>query len=262
MPDPVDADPAKTSASRRAADIISMLVNIYGSKELFVNEYRSLLSNRLLSQFSYDTDKEIRNLELLKLRFGDAPLHQCEVMLKDVGDSKRINTNLHSFKTEDAAAIPANDIPNDENAPTNATANEANKALSEQPFPVNAIVLSAQFWKGSIERKIHFELMQLIICINANCDGHFVVRTPLICTFRFLPKCLKNLYISNSLISKKLSPPFPLISAADLLRSSARTLFCPIEPPLLSGLSSKKTRCVSQRRSPPALTCTLGHSRR
>ena len=153
-PDPVDADPAKTSASRRAADIISMLVNIYGSKELFVNEYRSLLSNRLLSHFSYDTDKEIRNLELLKLRFGDAPLHQCEVMLKDIGDSKRINTNLHSFKIEDTSAPTANagEMPNDENAPTNATANEANKELSEQPFPVNAIVLSAQFWDGLIRQ--------------------------------------------------------------------------------------------------------------
>ena len=53
-----------------SADIISMLVNIYGSKELFVNEYRSLLSNRLLAHCSYDTDKEIRNLELYKLRFG------------------------------------------------------------------------------------------------------------------------------------------------------------------------------------------------
>ena len=81
---------------RRSSDIISMLVNIYGSKELFVNEYRSLLSNRLLSQFSYETEKEIRNLELLKLRFGEASLHQCEVMLKDVGDSRRINTALHN----------------------------------------------------------------------------------------------------------------------------------------------------------------------
>lgn len=76
-----------------------MLVNIYGSKELFVNEYRTLLSNRLLNpnqfQFTYDTDKEIRNLELLKLRFGEASLHQCEVMLKDIGDSKRINNLLH-----------------------------------------------------------------------------------------------------------------------------------------------------------------------
>ena len=50
-----------------------------------------MLSNRLLSQFSYNTEREIRNLELLKLRFGEASLQQCEVMLKDISDSKRIN---------------------------------------------------------------------------------------------------------------------------------------------------------------------------
>ena len=61
-----------------SADIFSMLVNIYGSKELFVNEYCSLLSNLLLANCSYDTDKEIRYLELLKLRFGEVPLHQPE----------------------------------------------------------------------------------------------------------------------------------------------------------------------------------------
>ena len=53
------------------------------------------------------TEKEIRNLELLKLRFGEAPLHQCEVMLKDVGDSKRINTALHAEKPQEAAATSA-----------------------------------------------------------------------------------------------------------------------------------------------------------
>ena len=119
MPDPVDA-PSKTN-SRRTSDIISMLVNIYGSKELFVNEYRSLLSNRLLANCSYDTEKEIRSLELLKLRFGEIPLHQCEVMLKDIGDSKRINSLLHTV---------------DGGCPE----------LQTQAFPVNALVLSAQFW--------------------------------------------------------------------------------------------------------------------
>ena len=72
---------AKMSASRRTSDIISMLVNIYGSKELFVNEYRTLLADRILTHFNYDTVKEIRYLELLKLRFGEAQLHQCEVRL-------------------------------------------------------------------------------------------------------------------------------------------------------------------------------------
>ncbi|KAJ8300297.1 hypothetical protein KUTeg_021816, partial [Tegillarca granosa] len=94
MPDPVDADPSTTSKSRRASDIISMLVNIYGSKELFVNEYRTLLADRILTHFSYDIVKEIKYLELLKLRFGESQLHYCEVMLKDVADSKRLNSHV------------------------------------------------------------------------------------------------------------------------------------------------------------------------
>ena len=118
QPDPIDAAESGSKIRRSRSDIISMLVNIYGSKELFVNEYRSLLSNRLLSQFSYETEKEIRNLELLKLRFGDTPLHQCEVMIKDVNDSKRINTALHSESI----------------------------TLKAQKFPINGLILSAQFW--------------------------------------------------------------------------------------------------------------------
>jgi len=116
-----------------------MLVNIYGSKELFVNEYRTLLSNRLLAQFSYETEKEIRNLELLKLRFGEAPLHQCEVMLKDIGDSKRINTLLHQEKQEETVA-PATSA--EENNQPMAKENYLQKCA----FPVNSIILSAQFW--------------------------------------------------------------------------------------------------------------------
>jgi anaphase-promoting complex subunit 2 len=71
-----------------------MLVNIYGSKELFVNEYRTLLADRILTQFNYEIEKEIRYLELLKLRFGETQLHYCEVMLKDVADSKRLNARV------------------------------------------------------------------------------------------------------------------------------------------------------------------------
>ena len=39
---------------------------------------------------------QIRNLELLKLRFGENNLHFCEVMIKDIADSKRINTHIVS----------------------------------------------------------------------------------------------------------------------------------------------------------------------
>ena len=45
-----------------------MLVGIYGSKELFVNEYRVMLAEKLLSKSDYDIDREIRTLELLKVK--------------------------------------------------------------------------------------------------------------------------------------------------------------------------------------------------
>lgn len=118
-PDPVDADPKVNSNDRKANDIISMLVNVYGSKELFVNEYRTLLADRLLAQSVINTDKEIRYLELLKLRFGESQLHYCEVMLKDISDSKRINALIHQDKTFET---------------------------SDKIFTANAMILSAQFW--------------------------------------------------------------------------------------------------------------------
>lgn len=118
MPDPVDADPAK-SAQRRMSDIISMLVNVYGSQDLFVNEYRTLLADRLLSQLNYHTEREIRHLELLKRRFGENQLHYCEVMLKDVYDSKRIDGHIQS---------------------------NTSYTLEKDHFPTSALILSAQFW--------------------------------------------------------------------------------------------------------------------
>lgn len=39
---------------------------------------RVMLSDKLLSKTDYNCDREIRTLELLKLRFGDANLHNCE----------------------------------------------------------------------------------------------------------------------------------------------------------------------------------------
>ncbi|KAL3869262.1 hypothetical protein ACJMK2_041966 [Sinanodonta woodiana] len=126
-PDPVDADPATASKSRRASDIISMLVNIYGSKELFVNEYRTLLADRILTNFNYEIGREIRYLEHLKLRFGESQLHYCEVMLKDVADSKRINARIKEEKAQ---------------------RNE------QDVVEVNSMILSAQFWPAFREEKI------------------------------------------------------------------------------------------------------------
>eukprot|EP00955_Chlamydomonas_euryale_P098091 365123-Chlamydomonas_euryale.AAC.31 len=51
---------------------------------------------QLLTQVDYDCESVLCTTELLKLRFGEAPLHACEVMLKDVADSKRANASIHT----------------------------------------------------------------------------------------------------------------------------------------------------------------------
>lgn len=39
--------------------VFSLLVNIYGSCEMFVSEYRNLLADRLLQMCSYDVSREV-----------------------------------------------------------------------------------------------------------------------------------------------------------------------------------------------------------
>lgn len=111
---------AAPSSAGGGGDILSMLVSIYGSQDMFVTEVRLLLAERLLgsvcyvvwrcttytetlctlstshppyqhtlilyctpnSNLDYNTDKEVQNLELLKLRFGDQALHDCEIMVR------------------------------------------------------------------------------------------------------------------------------------------------------------------------------------
>ncbi|XP_072298799.1 anaphase-promoting complex subunit 2 [Eucyclogobius newberryi] len=128
-PDPTDAVPDKTGSKRRSSDIISLLVSIYGSKDIFIDEYRAVLADRLLLQLNYNTAREIRNVELLKLRFGESHMHYCEVMLKDIADSRRINGNVRE--------------------------EESRLNKEEQPsLPLSAIILSSEFWPTLKEEKL------------------------------------------------------------------------------------------------------------
>ena len=62
------------SAKSKQSDIISQLVNIYGSPEAFLKVYKTMLEERLLGP-NYEQEEELKNLELLKIRFGEAKLH-------------------------------------------------------------------------------------------------------------------------------------------------------------------------------------------
>ena len=72
-----------------------MLLNIYDTKEVFVKELQVILAERLLSSKEYDVERETRNIELIKVRFGEANIQSCDVMLKDIIESKRVDRLIH-----------------------------------------------------------------------------------------------------------------------------------------------------------------------
>eukprot|EP01062_Namystynia_karyoxenos_P058891 TRINITY_DN50346_c0_g1_i1.p1 TRINITY_DN50346_c0_g1~~TRINITY_DN50346_c0_g1_i1.p1 ORF type:complete len:915 (+),score=273.65 TRINITY_DN50346_c0_g1_i1:101-2845(+) len=75
---------------RRRLDVLRRLVDTFGGRDAVVGHYRELLRERLIGADSFDSEEDLQTLEFLKLRFGDTAMQSCEVMLKDVSDSKRI----------------------------------------------------------------------------------------------------------------------------------------------------------------------------
>jgi len=125
---------SSVEGSKNKNDILAILVGIFGSIELFVEEYRSLLSDKLLANVSFDTDKDVHTLELLKLRFGEDAMHHCEIMMKDLDDSRRINVNISSTAT---------------------TALQKSQMISgcdNDEFVIDATIISHVFWP-SLERE-------------------------------------------------------------------------------------------------------------
>jgi anaphase-promoting complex subunit 2 len=61
-----------------------MLINIYGNQEQFMEDYRRFLSKKLISNSSFEVSNELKDLEMLKKRFGETNVHKCEVMIRDV----------------------------------------------------------------------------------------------------------------------------------------------------------------------------------
>ncbi|KAG2066301.1 hypothetical protein BDR04DRAFT_1130046 [Suillus decipiens] len=93
-PEPIDAGPDFRAS--KSSDVISTIVSIYDTKDLFIKELQVLLAQRLLAVKDGNFDRERRNVEILKIRFGEAALQVCEVMLRDMTDSRRIDQHVQS----------------------------------------------------------------------------------------------------------------------------------------------------------------------
>ncbi|KAJ8114603.1 hypothetical protein OPT61_g3559 [Boeremia exigua] len=160
QPLPQDASPDYKKS--KVEDVIWFLLTLW-EREDFINELRNILGDHLLRCQDPEYEKEIRLLELIKMRLGDSNLQACEVMLRDVLDSKRINASIHAAI---AASRPAQVLftPGQQRNPhtpvgrhprtpqprrsTRATSQLARSSpAAAPPGPaLNAHILSSYFW--------------------------------------------------------------------------------------------------------------------
>ncbi|KAJ2461687.1 Anaphase-promoting complex subunit 2 [Coemansia sp. RSA 2424] len=119
-PLPIEAKSVYLTAQRRDADVLSLLVSIYETKDVFVQEFERHLAQRLLACANYNAEREIKQVEMMKLRFGDRALEKCEVMLKDVAESKRTDQLVAEASTE-----------------------------KHWDMPLHALIVSRQFWSSA-----------------------------------------------------------------------------------------------------------------
>ncbi|KAI0478819.1 Cullin family protein [Xylariaceae sp. FL0804] len=92
IPPPVDA--GSDYKRQRSEDVIGTLISALGSPEVFIKEFQNIIGQRLLSEQS-SFEQEVGVLRLLKKRFGEASLQACDVMIKDIEDSMRLDGIVH-----------------------------------------------------------------------------------------------------------------------------------------------------------------------
>ena len=104
-------------------DIVSIFTNIYGSKELFISEYRTLLADRIITKFEFDFETELSNLSKLEAKFGESYFTYCQVMLKDIAFSLDLQASM-------------------------------SRKISDPPYQLAAYVLSHNFWPTFVDENL------------------------------------------------------------------------------------------------------------
>lgn len=103
VPDPVDA--GVNYKRPRSEDVIGTLIHTLGSEDAFIKEFQNIIAEHLLStQTSFAQEQKL--LTLLKKRFSEASMQNCEVMIKDIYDSRKVDTHIRRIELGQPAQPP------------------------------------------------------------------------------------------------------------------------------------------------------------
>ncbi|TLD22856.1 hypothetical protein PspLS_07400 [Pyricularia sp. CBS 133598] len=143
VPDPVDA--GVNYKRPKSEDVIGTLISALGAEDVFINEFQNIIAERLLSS-QEKFDQEIKVLQLLKKRFGESALQSCDVMIRDIKDSGRLDPYVRRTQFVAQFRTP-----------------RANDATAQEPAELRytARILSRLFWPTM--NKEHFLLPQPIL---------------------------------------------------------------------------------------------------
>ena len=101
VPPPIDA--------KKTDETISLLIGVYGGQTHFLGEYREMLATRLVSLGSFEIDREIASLDLMKSKFDPEALNECTIMIKDMIESRKIFQKIKAklIKTKNFHLLPS-----------------------------------------------------------------------------------------------------------------------------------------------------------
>jgi anaphase-promoting complex subunit 2 len=179
---PLPADASPEYKKSKVEDVIWFLLTLW-EREDFINELKNLLGDHLLRCEDPEYEKEIRLLELIKVRLGDDKLQACEVMLRDVLESRRINSAIRAAGASSRAAAqrfphtPENAAPRTPR-PRRGTANTpshipspGSKLRPPEGPTLNAQILSSFFWP--LLREDHFLVPTQIQSLQKDYESRF-----------------------------------------------------------------------------------------
>jgi anaphase-promoting complex subunit 2 len=180
QPLPHDASPEYKKS--KVEDVIYFLLTLW-DRDDFINELKNILGDHLLRCQDLEYQKEIRLLELIKIRLGEDKLQACEVMLRDVLESRRINdticitTGTSATQQEHPQSLegpgPRTPQPHrpGQTAPFQSSLPTTNLETESNVPTLNAQILSSFFWP--ILRDDEFRVPKQIESLQKNYESRF-----------------------------------------------------------------------------------------
>jgi anaphase-promoting complex subunit 2 len=174
VPDPIDA--GANYRRSRDEDVIGTIISSLGSPETFIREFQLILTERLLSD-QPNFEQEVRVLNLLKKRFGEGALQNCDVMIRDIRESRRLDAAIRKVQAinegaqqlgEAQAAAPATPrqrlTSSSRTRPGGSLISRVKAAQKGAEEPYHARILSRLYWPN-LDRE-HFLLPQPIVTLQ------------------------------------------------------------------------------------------------